>query len=719
MIYKKFFILLFVMALATVSFAQQKQLTIEEATLGRGRQFYPEDKTALQWQDNNHITYVKNYTELIQHNIATGAEKTILNLAELNQAFKNKNVAALNALYNYSWASSSLLKINSGNHVTMFDVDKKSVTYQQDYEKSAANIAVHPSTKDIAYTIDNNVFIKTNSGKTVQITADTDKGIVNGSNYVHRQEFGIDKGIFWSHSGRYLAFYRKDERMVADYPLVDITQRIATVKNIKYPMAGETSEEVSLGIYDLVSGKLIFIQPKGHKNDYLTRIGWDPSDKYVYIAELNRGQNHMQLNKYDASAGAFIATLFEEKNDKWVEPETDMLFLKTKPDQFVWLSERDGYMHAYLYNTSGKLLKQLTKGNFIITNFIGFDEKEENFYVMSTKESPIERHLYKYNLKSGKDTKLTKEKGTHNISLSPDKKLFATNYSNTTTARNIDLADNTGKKIKTLLAAKDPIQQQNYALGEMNIGTIKAADGATDLYYRMIKPVNFDASKKYPVVVYVYGGPHAQLVTNSWLGGTGLFDYYLAQNGFIVFTLDNRGSAHRGFAFESIIHRQNGQEEMKDQIKGVEFLASLPYVDTSKIGVSGWSYGGFMATSLMTHYPNIFKAGTAGGPVIDWKYYEVMYGERYMDTPHENPEGYALTSLQSKAKNLKGRLLMIHGDMDPVVVMQHSLSFLKAATDANVMVDYAVYPTHEHNVSGRDRINLNKKIAQYFIDHLK
>ena len=710
---------LFVLIISFTADAQQKLLTVEEATLGRGRQFNPEDKVGLQWQDNENFTYVKNYAELIQHNIRTGEEKTIITAQDINKTLLENKIPSLKALYAYSWETPTVLKFTTDNYDVLYDIINKAVTYKQDRDKNAANIHMHSSTRSIAYTIENNIFIKTSAGKIIQITSDEDKGIVNGSNYVHRQEFGINKGIFWSNSGRYMAFYRKDERMVADYPLVDVTKRIAEVKNIKYPMAGETSEEVSLGIYDIVTGKLVFIQPKGHKNDYLTRIAWDPSDKFIYIAELNRGQNHMHLNKYDATTGTFINTLFEEKNDKWVEPENDMLFLKTKPNQFVWQSERDGYNHLYLYDTNGKLLKQLTKGNFVITDIAGFDVKEENIYVMSTKQSPIERHLYRYNVKTGKETKLTIAAGMHSVKLSPDKRMFIDSYSNTTTPRNIDLIDNTGKKIKNLLSAKDPVKEQNYALGEMTLGTIKAADGTTDLHFRMIKPHNFNPANKYPVVVYVYGGPHAQLVTNSWLGGTGLFDYYLAQNGFIVFTVDNRGSADRGFAFESVIHRQNGQEEMKDQVKGVEYLASLPYVDTSRIGVSGWSYGGFMTTSLMLNYPDIFKVGSAGGPVIDWKFYEVMYGERYMDTPQENPEGYAKTSTLNKAKNLKGRLLMIHGDMDPVVVMQNSFSFLKAATDANVLVDYAVYPTHEHNVMGRDRVNLNKKIAQYFIDYLK
>jgi dipeptidyl-peptidase-4 len=252
----------------------------------------------------------------------------------------------------------------------------------------------------------------------------------------------------------------------------------------------------------------------------------------------------------------------------------------------------------------------------------------------------------------------------------------------------------------------------------MSVFTIKAADDKTDLYCRLIKPLNFDPSKKYPAIVYVYGGPHAQLVEDSWLGGTSLWDFYMAQKGYVIFTVDNRGSSNRGLEFENIIHRNLGITEMEDQLKGIEYLKNLGYVDMDRIGVTGWSYGGFMTISLMTHYPEVFKVGVAGGPVIDWKYYEVMYGERYMDTPDENPDGYEKTSLLNYAKELKGRLLIIHGAIDNTVVWQHSLTFLEECIKNKILVDYFVYPRHEHNVSGIDRLHLMRKITQYFDDYL-
>lgn len=291
-------------------------------------------------------------------------------------------------------------------------------------------------------------------------------------------------------------------------------------------------------------------------------------------------------------------------------------------------------------------------------------------------------------------------------------------YSSWSIPRAIDLVETKkGEVLENLLTAKNPYE--GYDMPEVERGTIKAADGVTDLNYFLVKPLNMDESKKYPTVVYVYGGPHTQLVTGGWMGGVSGWDIYMARRGYVVFTVDSRGSANRGHAFESVIHRNIGVNEMADQVKGVEFLKSKPYVDSDRIGVHGWSYGGFMTTNLMCTYPDLFKAGVAGGPVIDWSNYEIMYGERYMDRPQDNEEGYKASNLKLKAKNLKGHLLIIHGDIDPVVVWQHSLGFLKACVDANTYPDYFVYPRHEHNVIGKDRPHLHEKITRYFDDYLK
>jgi len=716
-----FFSLVIIFSTTLFSFSQKKELTIKDAVSGQWREFYPEHINGIVPFGSNSFTYVKDYKEVLMFSKTNKKDKTIVNLEQINSSLKyagHKDIKYF-PYWDYSWLNSNLLSFTSGSNYFVYNISEKKIDLNIVLPEKAENISLCKANNFIAYTIDNNLHFVNENSKIIEVTKDEDKAIVNGNPYTHRQEFGIDNGIFWSPNGNMLAFYRKDETMVADYPLVDITTRIAEVNNTKYPMIGEKSEEVTLGIYNLNTGKTVFADVTDFtKERYLTSITWDANSKYIYIGVLNREQNHLKLNKYNGKDGKFIKTLFEEKNDKWVEPEHQLIFTEGLNNQFVWYSERDGFNHLYLYNTEGKLIKQLTKGNWLVLDFLGFDTKLKNFYIYSTKESPIEKHLYKVNFKTGAILKVTSDAGIHNIVLSNSKKYFFDSYSNTNIPNNNLIVNTNGVIIKEVLKSRNPFEKE-YKLGTMKLGTMKSADGKTYLHYRLITPPNFDPNKKYPAIVYVYGGPHAQLVTNSWLGGARLWNYYMAQKGYVMFTIDNRGSANRGFEFESVIHRQCGQEEMKDQMQGIEFLKSLPYVDTEKIGVHGWSYGGFMTTSLMTNYPETFKVGVAGGPVIDWKYYEVMYGERYMDTPKENPKGFEKTSLLNKAKDLKGRLLMIHGYQDPVVVPQNSIDFAKSCIKEGADIDYFLYPESEHNMRGKTRIHLMKKITRYFDDYLK
>ncbi|GHT46775.1 hypothetical protein AGMMS49965_24550 [Bacteroidia bacterium] len=543
---------------------------------------------------------------------------------------------------------------------------------------------------------------------------------------VHRNEFGITTGKFWSPKGNFLAFYRMDETMVGDYPLVAVAAREAQLKNIKYPMAGMTGHEVTIGIYSLATQKVIYLKTGEPNDHYLTNISWEPSEKFIYIAELNREQNHLQWNKYDIATGEKVQTLFEEKDERYVEPQTPLLFVggwRVKPamtelQQFIVQSRRDGYNHLYLYNTDGTLLKQLTAGDWDVKEVVGLSKDEKTLFYVSNELTPTEFQAYKLDLTTGKKTQMTTANGVHNVALSATDKYLVDRYSNLQTPLNIDLIATANGKSERLQTVENPYEKAGYTMPEITIGTLHAADGHTDLYYRLTKPQHFDPAKKYPVIIYVYGGPHSQLVTNNWLGGARGWDIYMAQKGYVVFTLDNRGTSNRGFAFESIIHRQLGKHEVADQMCGVDFLKSLPYVDANRIGVFGWSYGGFMTTNLMLRHPDVFKVGVAGGPVIDWKYYEIMYGERYMDSPDENPDGYNYANMNNLAGNLKGHFLIIHGDEDPTVVWQNSLTFLKACIDARTYPDYFVYPGHGHNMHGVDRVHLHEKITRYFENFL-
>ncbi|MCD8193460.1 MAG: S9 family peptidase, partial [Tannerellaceae bacterium] len=542
---------------------------------------------------------------------------------------------------------------------------------------------------------------------------------------VHQREFGIVKGTFWSPSGRQLAFYRMDERMVTDYPLVHVNARCAKAQPIKYPMAGMKSHEVTVGIYNVETGETVWLKTGTPKEKYLTNIAWSPDEKNIYIAEVNREQNKCELVKYNAQNGKRIGVLFTETHPKYVEPQHPVLFLPGDSTQFIWQSQRSGYNHLYLYDTKGRLQKQLTGGEWLIQEVIGFDQQGENLYVLAILPYPeepetgpgMDNHLVKISLSNGNLHFLSRKNGVHTASLSPSGDYLIDRVTSPAIPRDIDILHTTsGEPVKTLLSASDPFK--DYTLPSIETGQLKAADGKTDLNYRIIKPAGLDETKKYPVIVYVYGGPHVQLIHAGWQNGTRGWDLYMAQKGYIVFTVDSRGSANRGLEFENVIFRQLGVTEMEDQMKGIDYLCSLPYVDKERIGVHGWSYGGFMTTNLMLTYPDVFKVGVAGGPVIDWSRYEIMYGERYMDSPQDNPEGYKNSNLKEKAGNLKGRLLLIHGDVDPVVVWQHSLEFLKACVNAGTHPDYFVYPGHGHNVTGKDRPHLYEKITRYFDDFL-
>ncbi|MCD4725755.1 MAG: S9 family peptidase, partial [Bacteroidales bacterium] len=619
----------------------------------------------------------------------------------------------LRRLPSFKWLDDNLGYFISGNKIYIYNISSNQLREINDYPEEAANTDVNESNFALAYTINNNLYVAF-EGRQIQITNDEDPGIINGQT-VHRSEFGISGGTFWSPFGNYLAFYHKDETMVSDYPLLDVGARVAETNNIKYPMAGMTSHEVTLGIYNVGSGKVNFLKTGEPAEQYLSCVTWSPDEKYVYIAVLNRDQNHMKLNQYDIRTGSLVKTLFEEENDKYVEPEDDLVFLNNSNDRFIWISEKDGYRHLYLYNTQGELIRQLTSGEWVVRNLLGVGSKNKYAYFTGTKESPLNSAVYSVELKSGEITKISNKNGSNRAILNKNGKYFIDIFSDTTTTREYSIVSTKGKIIQVLQEDKNPLA--DYDIGKMSVFSIKADDG-TDLYCRMITPPGFDQEKKYPVIVYVYGGPHAQLVANSWMGGASMFLYYMAQKGYVIFTLDNRGSANRGRDFEQAVFRNLGTLEVADQARGVEYLKSLSFVDPDRIGVTGWSYGGFMTISLMLKQADDFKVGVCGGPVTDWQYYEVMYGERYMDTPESNPEGYEEASLLNHADKLKGDLLIIHGTSDPVVVWQHSLSLINKFIKERVQVDYFVYPGHGHGVGGMDRLHLNAKMVKYFDDHL-
>ena len=563
---------------------------------------------------------------------------------------------------------------------------------------------------------EHNIYVQTSVGSEPQrVTDDGNRQRVYGE-AVHRNEFGINNGIFLSPDKSRFAFYRMDQSMVTDYPQVNTFERVATLEPDAYPMAGMKSHKVTVGVYDIASGKTVWLDLGDVTDRYFTNICWAPDGKTVYLFEVNRDQTDTSLDVYDAATGKKLRTLYTEHSDKYVEPQHPVAFLPWDAGKFILWSERDGYNHLYLYNTDGKLLRQLTQGKYVDQEIIGFCPKTKSVIIRSNELHPLQSNIFALSM-NGKRTLLDNGKGVHRGILSDDGTQLVDVYSTPDIPRSYDIINTVKKTRKEYFTAPDP--WEGYAVPTYKSGSIKAADGVTDLYYRLVLPPDFDEMKKYPTVVYVYGGPHAHNVDASWHWASRSWETYMAQKGYVLFILDNRGSENRGRDFEQATFRNLGQEEMKDQMKGVEFLKTLPYVDMDRLGVHGWSFGGFMTTSLMTTYPDVFKVGVAGGPVIDWKWYEVMYGERYMDTPDSNPEGYARTSLLAKAKNLKGKLQIIIGMNDPTVVPQHALQFLDACIKAGTQPDFFVYPGEGHNMMGHSSVHLHERITQYFEDYLK
>ena len=686
---------------------EEKLFTLEDLNFGGNnyRNMLPENLWLTWWGDQ--LMYQDAEEGGMQE--TSGERKAFFTLKDVGTDFHS----AFSAQYPYADQTVVLLK-NSKQRI-LYDWKLKKTVWQQTCEGEQFS-EWNAASRAVAYVKDHQLFVRDSDNKEQKLTADGSRDIVYGQS-VHRNEFGIDKGLFWSPNGLRLAFYRMDQSKVTDYPQVDIFQRSATYEPDKYPMAGETSHQVTVGIYDLHTQQTIYLQAGNPTDRYFTNIAWAPDGNTLYMFELNRDQNDCRLVSYDATTGQRIAELYRETSEKYVEPLHPIVFLPWDSDKFIMQSQRDGFNHLYIYNKVGKLQKQLTRGPFVVQQVLGFNEKQKSIIITSNEANPIQHNTYTVSVKTGKRVLLDNGKGSHHAVLSANGEWMYDRYTEPDVPRNIDLVNTKTGKAQRLLTAADP--WKGYKVPIFESGTIKAADGTTDLYYRMVKPHDFNPTKKYPTIVYVYGGPHAHNVEAGWHWYSRSWETYMAQKGYILFILDNRGSENRGLAFEQATFRQLGQIEMQDQMKGVDFLRTLPYVDMQRLGVHGWSFGGFMTISLMVNYPDVFKVGVAGGPVIDWKWYEVMYGERYMDTPQTNPDGYAKTSLIDKAKNLKGKLQIITGYNDNTVVPQHCLSFLDACIKAGTQPDFFAYPGEEHNMRGHASVHLHERITQYFEDYLK
>jgi len=792
--------------------AQKKLFTLEDLNFG-GTNYHnlrPKNMFLTWWGDQLVHTDVEQCSLI---DPKTGRERLLFTLDDINRwaVSDDRHYVRHLSSATFPYADKPIVAVGNKKAFTLIDFKKKCIVWQDSLSGQEAN-DWSPQSRATAYVEDNQLWVIDAESHKHRLTTDGSRDIVYGQS-VHRDEWGIEKGTFWSPDGQRLAFYRMDQSMVTDYPQVNIppvvgdasqrygssvagdaSQRrapqIAEPAPDKYPMAGTNTHVVTIGVFDLRTQKTIYLQTPPVSSAatpsqpspvpsaatapqpsapwqpcFFTNLAFSPDGSTIYLQELNRDQNDCRLVAYDAATGERLAELYRETSDKYVEPLHPIVFLPWDSTKFILQSQRDGYNHLYLFDLSATVgagpvparpgpvpCRQLTSGPWVVLDVLGFNRKAKSIIIASNEKHPLQSNLYAVDINTGKRTALDNGEGVHRAKLSGSGVLFYDKWQTPTTSNTIDVArasSHPSTLTTHLLEAPDP--WADYEQPGFISGTIKAADGVTDLYYRMVVPKKLydqlpldsngnhspllgrgaggealsllgrgaGGGAKYPTIVYVYGGPHAHNVEASWHWQSRSWETYMAQKGYIVFILDNRGSEHRGRDFEQATFRQLGQVEMQDQMKGVEFLKSLPYVDSDRLGVHGWSYGGFMTISLMTNYPDVFKVGVAGGPVIDWQWYEVMYGERYMDTPQQNPEGYAKTSLISKAKDLKGRLQIIIGYNDPTVVPQHALSFIKACNDAGTQPDFYVYPGEGHNMMGHASVHLHERITRYFEDYLK
>ena len=637
--------------------------------------------------------------------VAWGEERKLLTMED---AILNRDLTPKNYDIRFNKDNSAIYEHANGGNIEQYDIRTGKLL-----SSKPILIGMPNPFRNKASVKGNNVVWHDGEGKVHKVTDFADKNIVCGQS-VSRNEFGIDGGLFPSPDKSFVAFYQKDESKVSTFPLLDITSRTGSLVEIKYPMNGMASERVSVGVYDVATQKVVYLSVTDFDEErYLTNVSWSPDSKRIYIQVLNRQQKEMHLNAYCAASGAFIKTILTEKNDRWVEPQNPIRFIDD--DRFIYTTDnRHGYKNLYIHTLSKGTTERLTKVDADVA-YVAHNDRSVFYY--SAEVSPVEQHLFSVSLRNGKAKQLTKGEGWHNCEVSADGKYFSDNYSSLNVPRVVAVGSTDGKIYREVFRADDPSKEYNYSTIEL--GSVKSADGKYNNHYRLIKPLDFDENKKYPVILYVYGGPHSQMVRNSFQAQLRRWEMYMAQRGYVVFVMDNRGTLYQGAEYEKAIHRQCGKAEMEDQMAGLQWLLSHKWADRERVGVHGWSYGGFMTISLLTHYPEVFKVGVAGGPVIDWKWYEVMYGERYMETEQTNPEGFAATSLIPQAKNLKGKLLICQGAIDDVVVWQHSLSFIDACINNGVAVDYFPYPRSKHNVRGKWRVHLMQKVTDYFEDYLR
>jgi dipeptidyl-peptidase-4 len=656
---------------------------------------------------------------------------TALSAEEISRRERQRTAALTGILeYSYSPSGDALLFPLSGAlyYYRLAAHHQKSAVVSIDTHGFVTDPSISPTGTSVAYVRDQNLYTYDIAHKTESaLTKDGAGPIKNGmAEFVAQEEMDRSTGYWWAPDGRHIAFVRVDESPIKVTERFEIAaDNVATFPQ-RYPVAGTPNVLVQLGVCDVQTHEVTWIDLGREKDIYLARVDWLPDGRTLSVQRQSRDQRRLDLLFADIGTGQ-SRTVLTETSATWIDLHHELTFLKHSRE-FVWASSRDGFQHLYLYDYDGNLIRQLTAGHWIVDDFraratMGIDEKKRLIYFTATEKSPTERHLYRTSLDTADAHsvhRITQDTGIHSISMSPDTRFYVDNFSSVDNPSEVTLHGSDGRTLATLLEnrldATHPDAPYLADNSKPEFGTLMAADGQT-LYYRLFKPDHFDAGKRYPAIVDVYGGPGAQRVLTNWSGAS--FIQILTRAGYVVFQLDNRGSAFRGAAFQAPIHDKLGDAEVQDQVQGARWLGSQTFVDPHRIGVWGWSYGGYMTLMLMFKAPDVFKAGVAGAPVTDWSLYDTHYTERYLDKPQTNTDGYSASSVFPYVSSLKGSLLVMHGMADDNVLFLNSTKLFRKLQDLNKSFDVMVYPGAKHGLLRQhDGRHAYRTILRFFTDNL-
>jgi dipeptidyl-peptidase 4 len=716
---------------SSVAPAAGKQLTVERiysqpslsGRLTRGLTWTPDGKQLSYFETKGSGKEAK--TELWTMDAASGERKLLVaadKLESILPADSSKPTQATGlgrrAPAQYQWApDGSAILFQGPTALAWLELKSQAARTLVSGTAAIADPKISPDGKFVSFVRDHNLWLVNladgqERAATVGGTEEIRKGELD---WVYPEELELKTAYWWSPDSSAIAYLEMDERKVSQYPLVDFSSPGGEAEMERYPVAGGANPVVRVLVAAMSGGESRVLDIGAETDIYIPRANWLTDSKRLAIQRLNRAQNTLDLLIADAATGK-TRTVLSESDPNWINVSDDLYFLKDGK-RFLWSSERTGYRHFYLYSIDGKQLAQLTKGEWEVSSLNASDESKSAVYFTATERSPLERHLYRVNLDGTGFTRITQEEGTHDVVFAPNAAAFYDTYSNTSAPPRQELYRTDGSRIAVINENK-VVELADYRLSPVEFLTVKSRDGV-QLNASMIKPPNFDAQKKYPVLVSTYGGPHAQVVRNLWGGSTFLWHELMAQKGFIIFLLDNRGSAGRGHVFETPVHLRLGAQELADQRDGVSWLKSLPYVDASRIGVWGWSYGGHMTLHGMFEAGDDFKAGFAGGPVTDWRYYDSIYTERYLGLPQKNEKGYRDSSPVKYATQLKGKLLIAHGTGDDNVHFANTLTVINDLIEAGKYVEVLAFPGRGHGVSDPPaRRILMQRVTQFFLDNL-